>query len=156
MTADLRPVHPDRLEPGEGARWTGSGVALVDRHAVGSVGAGRTPAHPGPTPRPVDPVIGRPVHVEGGVLIAVRGAGVVRRPREDGSLDRALRLPARRLAGVCLAHGVPYVTTARVGEAVPGPGDGALFTARVGVPGTPTPVCRLDAARHSSSVGVPA
>ena len=297
MTADLRPVHPDRLELGEGVRWTGSGVVLVDilagrllsvpdapdaplttlarlsvplgavaplaghagtwvaaagtgicllrsdgtvdwlarpeedaptrmrlndavadpfgRFWAGSMaydadeGAGSlyrldrdggvvrvlegitVPNGPAFTPdgghmyladsargvvrrHPVDPVtadLGAPeefvtirdgspdgmaVDVEGAVWIAVWGTGTVRRYREDGTLDRTLRLPARQPAGVCLAHDVLYVTSARVGQAVPGPDDGALFTARVDVPGTPTPACRLDAARRSSSVGAPA
>ncbi|NUP24636.1 MAG: SMP-30/gluconolactonase/LRE family protein, partial [Streptomyces sp.] len=33
MTADARPARaarPDRLEPGEGTRWTGTEVVLVD------------------------------------------------------------------------------------------------------------------------------
>ncbi|MET9972989.1 SMP-30/gluconolactonase/LRE family protein, partial [Streptomyces sp. NPDC006356] len=281
MTADLRPVHPDCLELGEGIRWTGSGVVLVDilagrllyvpddpgaplrtvarlpvplgavaplaGHAgawVAAAGTGicllcsdgtvdrlarpeenaptRTrmndavadhpfgrdcagsmaydadegarslycldrdgtvvrvlegitvPDGPAFTPdgghmyladsapgvvrrHPVDPVtadLGAPeefvticdgspdgmaVDVEGGVWIAVRGGGTVRRFREDGMLDRTLRLPALQPAGVRLADDVLYVTSARVGLPVPGRDDGAVFTARVDVPGAPTP-----------------
>ena len=94
---------------------------------------------------------GMAVDVEGAVWIAVRGTGTVRRHLPDGTLDRTLRLPARQPAGVCLAHDVLYVTTARVGLAAPGRHDGALFAARVDVPGTPTPACRLDIARHSAT-----
>jgi 2-dehydro-3-deoxygluconokinase len=81
--------------------------------------------------------------VEGAVWIAVRGTGTVRRYLPDGTLDRTLRLPARQPAGVCLADDVLHITTARVGLAAPGDDDGALFTARVDVPGTPTPARRL-------------
>ncbi|MGY6019178.1 SMP-30/gluconolactonase/LRE family protein [Streptomyces spinosirectus] len=79
---------------------------------------------------------GMTVDVEGAVWIAVWGTGTVRRHLPDGSLDRTLRLPARQPAGVCLREDVLHITTARVGLTAPGPYDGALFTARVGVPGT--------------------
>lgn len=99
---------------------------------------------------------GMVVDVEGAVWIAVWGTGTVRRYLPDGTLDRTLRLPARQPAGVCLAHDVLHITTARVGPAAPGRDDGALFTARVDVPGTPTPACRLDLARHPAATGDPA
>ncbi|MEV1081528.1 hypothetical protein AB0I98_25325 [Streptomyces sp. NPDC050211] len=51
--------------------------------------------------------------------------------------DRVLRLPARQPAGVCLESDTLHITTARVGLTAAGPLDGALFTARVDVPGTP-------------------
>jgi sugar lactone lactonase YvrE len=94
---------------------------------------------------------GMAVDVEGAVWIAVRGTGTVRRHLPDGTLDRTLRQPARQPAGPCLAQDVLYVTTARVGLAAPGRDDGALFAARVDVPGTPTPACRLDIARHPAT-----
>ncbi|MFE7275019.1 SMP-30/gluconolactonase/LRE family protein [Streptomyces sp. NPDC057623] len=84
------------------------------------------------------------------------GTGTVRRHLPDGSPDRTPRLPARQPAGVCLAHDVLYVTTARLGLAVPGHDDRALFAARVDGPGTPAPACRLDVARHPASTGDPA
>ncbi|MFD7388333.1 SMP-30/gluconolactonase/LRE family protein [Streptomyces sp. NPDC059852] len=89
---------------------------------------------------------GMAVDAEGAVWIAVWGTGTVRRHLPDGTLDRTLRLPARQPAGVCLAGDVLHIATARVGLSAPGPDDGALFTVRVDVPGTPTPACRLDAA----------
>ncbi|MGW4081518.1 SMP-30/gluconolactonase/LRE family protein [Streptomyces sp. NPDC004822] len=103
------------------------------------------------TPRPFVTVQdgspdGMAVDAEGAVWIAVWGTGTVRRHLPDGTLDRTLRLPARQPAGVCLAGDVLHVTTARVGLDAPGPDDGALFTVRVDVPGTPTPACRLDPA----------
>ena len=99
---------------------------------------------------------GMAVDVEGAAWIAVWGTGTVRRHLPDGSLDRTLRLSARQPAGVCLAHDVLHITTARVGPAAPGHDDGALFTTRVDVPGTPTPACRLDIARHRATGGDPA
>ncbi|MFF5040918.1 SMP-30/gluconolactonase/LRE family protein [Streptomyces nigra] len=87
---------------------------------------------------------GMAVDAEGAVWMAVWGTGTVRRHLPDGTLDRTLRLPARQPAGVCLAGDVLHITTARVGLEAPGPDDGALFTVRVDVPGTPTPACRLD------------
>jgi len=89
---------------------------------------------------------GMAVDAEGAVWTAVWGTGTVRRYLPDGTLDRTLRLPALQPAGVCLAGDVLHITTARVGLSAPGPDDGALFTVRVDVPGTPTPACRLDAA----------
>ncbi|MFI5555370.1 SMP-30/gluconolactonase/LRE family protein [Streptomyces sp. NPDC051738] len=99
---------------------------------------------------------GMVVDVEGAVWIAVWGTGTVRRHLPDGTLDRTLRLSARQPAGVCLVQDVLHITTARVGLAVPGDDDGALFTARVDVPGTPTPACRLDTAQLPSLTGGPA
>ncbi|MFE6177167.1 SMP-30/gluconolactonase/LRE family protein [Streptomyces sp. NPDC056464] len=98
---------------------------------------------------------GMAVDVEGAVWIAVWGTGTVRRYLPDGTLDRTLRLPARQPAGVCLAQDVLHITTARVGLTAPGDADGALFTTRVDVPGTPTPACRLDSVRHRSTIGDP-
>ncbi|MFJ7073768.1 SMP-30/gluconolactonase/LRE family protein [Streptomyces sp. NPDC098781] len=96
---------------------------------------------------------GMAVDVEGAVWIAVWGTGTVRRHLPDGTLDRTLRLPARQPAGVCLAHDVLHITTARIGLSEPGAEDGALFTARVDVPCTPTPACRLDSVRYRSTIG---
>ncbi|MEU9056934.1 SMP-30/gluconolactonase/LRE family protein [Streptomyces sp. NPDC048384] len=98
---------------------------------------------------------GMVVDVEGAVWIAVWGTGTVRRHLPDGTLDRTLRLPARQPAGLCLAHDVLHITTARVGLAAPGPDDGALFSARVPVPGTPTPAARIDLARGAATSGGP-
>ncbi|MGP4005993.1 SMP-30/gluconolactonase/LRE family protein [Streptomyces sp. 4N124] len=80
---------------------------------------------------------GMVVDVEGAVWVAVWGTGTVRRYLPDGRPDRVLRLPARQPAGVCLESDTLHITTARVGLTASGPLDGALFTARVDVPGTP-------------------
>lgn len=85
---------------------------------------------------------GMAVDVEGAVWIAVWGTGTVRRYLPDGRLDRTLRLPVSQPAGVCLRGDVLHITTARVGLAALGPLDGALFTARVDVPGTPAAAYR--------------
>ncbi|WP_433570341.1 SMP-30/gluconolactonase/LRE family protein [Streptomyces sp. CA-251247] len=107
---------------------------------------------------PVDPVtgdVGEPVpHItfstgspdgmttdaEGGLWIAVWGAGQAHRYHPDGTLDRIVELPAAQPAGLCL--GGPdgrtlLVTSARIGLSRPGPLDGAVFAFRVDVPGTP-------------------
>ncbi|MGW4537090.1 gluconolaconase [Streptomyces sp. WAC 01325] len=99
---------------------------------------------------------GMAVDVEGAVWIALWGTGTVRRHLPDGTLDRTLRLRARQPAGVCLADDVLHITTARVGLTDPGDGDGALFTVRVDVPGTPTPACRLDSVRLAPALQDPA
>ncbi|GGN79698.1 calcium-binding protein [Streptomyces albiflavescens] len=80
---------------------------------------------------------GMAIDAEGAVWVAVWGAATVRRHRPDGTLDRVLRLPATQPAGVCLKDDSLHITTARVGLSAPGPFDGALFTARVDVPGNP-------------------
>jgi sugar lactone lactonase YvrE len=93
---------------------------------------------------------GMVVDVEGAVWVAVWGTGSVRRYLPDGRLDRTLSLPARQPAGVCLQEDLLHVTTARVGLAEPGPYDGALFTARVDVPGL-----LATAYRHDGSASFP-
>ncbi|MGW0226115.1 SMP-30/gluconolactonase/LRE family protein [Streptomyces tendae] len=85
---------------------------------------------------------GMVVDAEGALWLAVWGTGTVRRYLPDGTLDRILRLPASQPAGVCLQDDILYVTSARVGLTAPGRHDGALFTARVDVPGRPTPSYR--------------
>ncbi|MER5753652.1 SMP-30/gluconolactonase/LRE family protein [Streptomyces sp. NPDC002088] len=85
---------------------------------------------------------GMVVDVEGALWVAVWGTGTVRRYLPDGSLDRTLRIPARQPAGVCLEGNLLHITTARVGLTVPGPRDGAVFTARVDVPGRPAAAYR--------------
>lgn len=93
---------------------------------------------------------GMVVDVEGALWVAVWGTGSVRRYLPDGRLDRTLGLPARQPAGVCLQEDLLHITTARVGLAEPGPYDGAVFTARVDVPGRPT-----TAYRHDGSASFP-
>ncbi|KMS92130.1 MULTISPECIES: SMP-30/gluconolactonase/LRE family protein [Streptomyces] len=80
---------------------------------------------------------GMAVDAEGAVWIAVWGSGTVRRHLPDGTPDRILRLPASRPAGVCLEGDVLHITTARLGLNPPGPYDGAVFSVRVEVPGSP-------------------
>lgn len=94
---------------------------------------------------------GMAVDVEGAVWIAVWGTGTVRRHLPDGTLDRTLRLPARQPAGLCLAHDVLHITTAHVGLPAPDPDDGAVYTVRVDVPGTPTPSVHLDISRPAAT-----
>lgn len=95
-TGDPRPVHPDRLELGEGIRWTGSGAVLV------------------------------------------------------GTL-------AGRLLSVPDAPGAPLRTAAQLpvplGAVAPLAGHAGTWVAAAGAP---TPACRLDTARRSSTVGDPA
>ncbi|WP_328499107.1 SMP-30/gluconolactonase/LRE family protein [Streptomyces sp. NBC_00414] len=93
---------------------------------------------------------GMAVDAEGAVWVAVWGTGTVRRYLPDGRLDRTVRLPARQPAGVCLGEDVLHITTARVGLAEPGPYDGAVFTARVDVPGR-----RADVYRHRTDASAP-
>ncbi|MFE9703249.1 SMP-30/gluconolactonase/LRE family protein [Streptomyces sp. NPDC005930] len=88
---------------------------------------------------------GMTVDCEGALWTAIWGAGEVRRYLPDGTLATVLRVPAAQPAGVCLGGGdgrTLYVTTARVGLAAPGPLDGAVFRARVAVPGLPTAAYR--------------
>ncbi|MFF2023178.1 SMP-30/gluconolactonase/LRE family protein [Streptomyces sp. NPDC058171] len=85
---------------------------------------------------------GMTVDVEGALWVAVWGTGTVHRYRADGSRSHLLRLPAVQPAGVCLHGDVLYVTTARAGLADPGPYDGAVFTVRTAVPGTPAAAYR--------------
>ncbi|MEW2289449.1 SMP-30/gluconolactonase/LRE family protein [Streptomyces sp. NPDC047841] len=80
---------------------------------------------------------GMAIDAEGAVWIAVWGSGTVRRHLFDGTLDRTLRLPASRPAGVCLEGDVLHITTARLGLDPAGPHDGAVFSVRVEVPGSP-------------------
>ncbi|MFD8281511.1 SMP-30/gluconolactonase/LRE family protein [Streptomyces solisilvae] len=95
---------------------------------------------------------GMVVDDEGAVWIAVWGTGTVRRYRPDGELDRTLRLPASRPAGVCLQGNVLHITTAAVGLTAPGPYDGAVFSVRVGVPGPPAAEYRPAAGPAGGSV----
>ncbi|GAA0688019.1 SMP-30/gluconolactonase/LRE family protein [Streptomyces malaysiensis subsp. malaysiensis] len=95
---------------------------------------------------------GMVVDDEGAVWIAVWGTGTVRRYRPDGELDRTLRLPASRPAGVCLQGDVLHITTATVGLTAPGPYDGAVFSVRVGVPGPPAAEYRPAAGPAGGSV----
>jgi sugar lactone lactonase YvrE len=135
----------DGITVPNGPAFTPDGTALyladsargvVHRHevdpATGALGAARTfvtMADGSPD--------GMTVDLEGAVWIAVWGTGTVRRYLPDGRLDRTLRLPARQPAGVCLQGNVLHITSARVGLTDPTPDDGALFTARVDVPGPP-------------------
>ncbi|WP_342746963.1 SMP-30/gluconolactonase/LRE family protein [Streptomyces aidingensis] len=88
---------------------------------------------------------GMTVDAEGALWTAVWGAGEVRRYLPDGTLGTVLRLPETQPAGICLGGddgSTLYVTTARVGLPEPGPLDGAVFRARVEVPGLPTAAYR--------------
>lgn len=68
--------------------------------------------------------------VEGGVWVAVRDRGEVRRYAPDGRLDRTLPLPSRRPTGCCFGGEDLtdlYITTAREGVAEPTSADGAVL-----------------------------
>ncbi|MER7190594.1 SMP-30/gluconolactonase/LRE family protein [Streptomyces flaveolus] len=83
---------------------------------------------------------GMTVDAEGALWTAVWGAGEVRRYLPDGAVETVRRLPVAQPAGVCLGGDdgrTLHVTTARVGLPSPGPLDGAVFRARVDVPGPP-------------------
>ncbi|MGW0788095.1 SMP-30/gluconolactonase/LRE family protein [Streptomyces sp. NPDC002911] len=91
---------------------------------------------------------GMTVDAAGALWTAVWGAAEVRRYLPDGTLDTVLRLPVAQPAGVCLGgddRRTLFVTTARVGLSSPGPLDGAVFRARVDVPGLPTAAYRTAA-----------
>ncbi|AEY85519.1 calcium-binding protein [Streptomyces hygroscopicus subsp. jinggangensis 5008] len=87
---------------------------------------------------------GMVVDAEGALWVAVWGTGTVRRYLPDGRAERVLRLPARQPAGLCLEGHTLHITTARIGLSAPSTDDGAIFTARVDVPGTPAAAYRPD------------
>jgi len=83
---------------------------------------------------------GMQVDAEGFLWVAVWGAGRVHRYAPDGGLDRVVEVPAAQPTSVCVVgEGEPtlLVTSATVGLADPGPGDGAVFALRVEVPAAP-------------------
>ncbi|WP_433871624.1 SMP-30/gluconolactonase/LRE family protein [Saccharopolyspora sp. CA-218241] len=70
------------------------------------------------------------VDADGGIWVALREAGELRRFTPDGALDRTAALPARRPTGCCFGGEELtdlYVTTARDGVDEPGEADGALL-----------------------------
>ena len=84
---------------------------------------------------------GLTVDAEGGVWVAMNGSGQVRRYTSEGSLDEIVEVPARQVTACTL--GGPnltdlYITTSRENLAPEDdPLAGALFCARVTVPGQP-------------------
>ncbi|RKN11561.1 SMP-30/gluconolactonase/LRE family protein [Streptomyces radicis] len=83
---------------------------------------------------------GMTVDREGALWVALWGGAAVHRYLPDGTLDHGLPLPARQPTSVCLggADGhLLHITSATTGLDAPTPDDGALFTARVPVPGVP-------------------
>ncbi|MGW5463602.1 SMP-30/gluconolactonase/LRE family protein [Streptomyces sp. NPDC003996] len=98
---------------------------------------------------------GMTIDAEGAVWVAVWGTGTVRRHLPDGTLDRVVRLPASLPAGVCLEGDVLHITTARLGLNPPGRYDGALFSVRVEVPGTPAAPYRPAPSRMPAARAVP-
>jgi sugar lactone lactonase YvrE len=83
---------------------------------------------------------GMTVDSEGGVWIAMWGAGAIHRYLPDGHLDRVVALPAVQPTSVCLGGTdgrTLYVTTAAYGRNPADSVDGAVFTMRVDVPGPP-------------------
>ncbi|WP_405894137.1 SMP-30/gluconolactonase/LRE family protein [Streptomyces sp. NBC_01527] len=83
---------------------------------------------------------GMTADAEGGLWTAVWGTGQVHRYHPDGTLDRVVELAAVQPAGLCLGGldgRTLLVTSARIGLPEPGPLDGAVFAARVDIPGAP-------------------
>ncbi|MEY9850128.1 SMP-30/gluconolactonase/LRE family protein [Streptacidiphilus sp. MAP5-3] len=91
---------------------------------------------------------GMTVDREGGVWIALWGAGAVHRYLPDGTLDRVVELPATQPTSVCLggADGrLLHITTASYGLRAPGPHDGAVLTVTVEIPGSASASFRAEA-----------
>ncbi|MFF6979926.1 hypothetical protein ACFZAV_19750 [Streptomyces sp. NPDC008343] len=84
MTAGPRPTRPDRLELGEGTRWTGSGIVLVDILAGRLLSAPDDPTAPLHTvaqlPVPLGAVA--PLAGHAGTWIAAAGTGPPSQPRQ--------------------------------------------------------------------------
>jgi sugar lactone lactonase YvrE len=136
------PNGPVSTPDGEGMYLADSARGVIRRHPVdpdtGALGTPEVFA----TVEDGSPD-GMTVDSEGALWAAVWGTGTVRRHLADGTPDRVLRLPARRPAGVYPEHDAPHITTARLGLPDPCPEDGAVFSVRVDVPGTPTPALSL-------------
>ncbi|MFJ5266061.1 SMP-30/gluconolactonase/LRE family protein [Streptomyces sp. NPDC088387] len=118
-----------------------SARGVIRRYALDPVTGGMGAPEPFVTVADGSPD-GMVTDVEGALWVAVWGTGTVRRFLPDGTPDRVVRLPATQPAGVCLRSDVLHITSARIGLTAPGPDDGAVFTTRVDVPGTPTPPYR--------------
>lgn len=83
---------------------------------------------------------GMTVDREGGVWIAIWGAGAVHHYLPDGALDRVVVVPAAQPTSVCLGGTdgrVLHITSASVGRDPAQPYDGAVFRLEVDVPGPP-------------------
>jgi D-xylonolactonase len=81
---------------------------------------------------------GMTVDAQGGLWIAHWDGGRVSRFHDDGTLDRAIALPARRITNIAFAGDAldrMFVTSATVGLDAPGPADGALFEVMSGATG---------------------
>lgn len=94
---------------------------------------------------------GLAVDAEGGVWQALFGGAAVRRYAPDGTLDRVLALPARKVTACCF--GGPdgrdlYVTTASIGGE-PEPA-GSVFVARTEVGGPPAQPFHVAEARRTA------
>lgn len=89
-------------------------------------------------PREAGTPDGLTIDAEGYVWVALHGGGAVRRYAPDGRLDGEVRVPAQLTTACALSDdGVLYVTTSQENMAHPGPEDGALYAAEVGVAGGP-------------------
>ena len=80
---------------------------------------------------------GMTVDADGGLWIAHWGGGRVSRFHENGTLDRAIPLPARQITSIAFAGALldrMFVTSAATGLAASA-ADGALFEVRAGVTG---------------------
>jgi sugar lactone lactonase YvrE len=87
---------------------------------------------------------GMTVDAEGGVWVAVMLGGIVKRFRSDGTLERTITMPQKKV--LSLVFGGPdlrdlYVVTAQSRRM-----RGSIYRARSDIPGLPLPLARLGAA----------
>lgn len=87
---------------------------------------------------------GLAVDVEGGVWVAVYGAGAVHRYAPDGSLDRSVPIPARAVTSLCFGGADLrdlYVVSADNSDDPDA--EGCVFRTRSDVAGLPAPLARI-------------
>jgi sugar lactone lactonase YvrE len=142
------PNGPAFTEDGTAMYLADSARGLVRRYeldpASGDLGAPTLFADFADAPGGPD---GMAVDREGGVWIANWGGAAVRRYLPDGALERVVEVPAAQPAGVCLGGEdgrLLHITTAMHALNPPGSEDGAVFTARVDVPGFAAAVFRAE------------
>lgn len=83
---------------------------------------------------------------ENHLWVAIWGAGRIHRYRPDGTIERILHVPAQQPTSICFAGDAMttlVVTTATIGLDSPGPFDGLILSADVGISGSPTPAARF-------------
>lgn len=123
-----------------------SGKGTIDRFAVdpltGEVGAAERFAEIDDIGAPD----GMTLDDDGGLWVAIWGAGAVRRFQPNGNVDRDVRVPARQPASVCLGgrHGRRlFIATATIGLDDLIAGDGVLYACDVEVAGPPARSARV-------------